>query len=114
MSYVEIFDPRDESQAHITVVPRYVEYMPLDRSSNKFHGWIDLYVSKRLSVGSRPEIDGMMRMVEDIADGYRLQRVDGYVAARCIKVNQHFLNEVALTRQNRFALRLELVFELAL
>ena len=55
--YVPNFDLEDMKELRVTVVPREVEYLPLDRASNKFHATIDVAVQKKFSKGDAKEID---------------------------------------------------------
>lgn len=114
MSYTKTVDPLRSARTRIIVVPREVSYLPLDRTSNKFHAHVDVYVSKQMLVGSQHEIDPLMRLVESVADGFRNQRLGNFLAARCISLRQHSLKEKALLRRNRFEVRIELIFEMAI
>ena len=84
--YVPDFDLEDMKELRVTVVPREVEYLPLDRATNKYHATIDIAVQKKFSKGDAKEIDPLVLFVEEIADYFRLKRLNSLVAARCIKV----------------------------
>ena len=53
--YVPNFDLEDMKELRVTVVPREVEYLPLDRVSNKYHATIDVAVQKKFSKGDAKE-----------------------------------------------------------
>jgi len=95
-------------------VPREVEYLPLDRVSNKYHATIDVAIQKKFSKGTPTEIDPLVRFVEELADYFRLKRLNSFVAARCIKVENAVLYSTEhWTQFNQFTSLLTLTFELA-
>jgi hypothetical protein len=112
--YVPDFDLEDMKELRVSVVPREVEYLPLDRATNKFHATIDVAVQKKFSKGDTKEIDPLVYLVEEIADYFRLKRLNSYVAARCIKVENSVLYSTEhWTQFNQFTSLLTLTFELA-
>lgn len=112
--YVPDFDLEDMKELRVSVVPREVEYLPLDRATNKFHATIDVAVQKKFSKGDAKEIDPLVFFVEEIADYFRLKRLNSYVAARCIKVENAVLYSTEhWTQFNQFTSLLSLTFELA-
>lgn len=112
--YVPNFDLEDMKELRITVVPREVEYLPLDRVSNKYHATIDVAVQKKFSKGTLTEIDPLVKFVEEIADYFRLKRLNSFVAARCVKVENAVLYSTEhWTQFNQFTSLLTLTFELA-
>ena len=112
--YVPNFDLEDMKELRVTVVPREVEYLPLDRASNKYHATIDVAIQKKFSKGDVKEIDPLVYFVEELADYFRLKRLNSYVAARCIKVENAVLYSTEhWTQFNQFTSLLTLTFELA-
>ena len=112
--YVPNFDLEDMKELRVTVVPREVEYLPLDRVSNKYHATIDVAIQKKFSKGDAKEIDPLVLLVEELADYFRLKRLKSYVAARCIKVENAVLYSTEhWTQFNQFTSLLTLTFELA-
>lgn len=112
--YVPDFDLEDMKELKVSVVPREVEYLPLDRVSNKYHATIDVAVQKKFSKGDTKEIDPLVYLVEEIADYFRLKRLDSFVAARCIRVENAVLYSTEhWTQLNQFTSLLTLTFELA-
>ena len=112
--YVPNFDLEDMKELRVSVVPREVEYLPLDRVSNKYHATIDVAIQKKFSKGDAKEIDPLVLFVEELADYFRLKRLNSYVAARCIKVENAVLYSTEhWTQFNQFTSLLTLTFELA-
>jgi hypothetical protein len=112
--YVPNFDLEDMKELRVSIVPREVEYLPLDRATNKYHATIDVAVQKKFSKGDAKEIDPLVHFVEEIADYFRLKRLNSYVAARCIKVENAVLYSTEhWTQLNQFTSLLSLTFELA-
>lgn len=112
--YVPNFDLEDMKELRVSVVPRDVEYLPLDRASNKLHATIDIAVQKKFSKGDTKEIDPLVAFVEEIADYFRLKRLSSFVAARCIKVENSVLYSTEHWLQfNQFTSLLSLTFEMA-
>ena len=112
--YVPNFDLEDMKELRVTVVPCEVEYLPLDRVSNKYHATIDVAIQKKFSKGDAKEIDPLVMFVEELADYFRLKRLNSYVAARCIKVENAVLYSTEhWTQFNQFTSLLTLTFELA-
>ncbi len=98
----------------VTVVPREIDLLPLDRTSNRVHVIIDIAVQKKFKRGDAAEIDPLVSFVEEIADEFRIKRLDSYIAARCIKVENSVLYSVEHWEQLRqFTSLLTLTFELA-
>ncbi|TWU39324.1 hypothetical protein [Novipirellula artificiosorum] len=112
--YVPDFDLEDVKELRVTIVPREVEYLPLDRVSNKLHATIDIAIQKKFSKGDAKEIDPLVMFVEQIADYFRLKRLNSYVAARCVKVENSVLYSSEHWQQfNQFTSLLTLTFELS-
>jgi len=112
--YVPNFDLEDMKELRVTVVPRDVQYLPLDRVSNRYHATIDIAIQKKFSKGDAKEIDPLVLFVEELADYFRLKRLNSFVAARCIKVENAVLYSTEhWTQFNQFTSLLTLTFELA-
>ena len=90
------------------------EFLPMDRSQNRYHGKIDIAVQKKFKDGDNAEIDPLVGLVEEIADVFRMKRLDSLVAARCIHVENSVLYSTEHWEQLRqFTSLLTLTFELA-
>ncbi|MCP4839266.1 MAG: hypothetical protein GY894_07885 [Planctomycetes bacterium] len=112
--YVPNFDLEDMKELRVSVVPREVEFLPKDRSQNRYHGKIDIAVQKKFKDGDNAEIDPLVGLVEEIADVFRMKRLDSLVAARCIHVENSVLYSTEHWEQLRqFTSLLTLTFELA-
>ena len=112
--YVPNFDLEDMKELRVSVVPREVEFLPMDRSQNRYHGKIDIAVQKKFKDGDNTEIDPLVGLVEEIADVFRMKRLDSLVAARCIHVENSVLYSTEHWEQLRqFTSLLTLTFELA-
>jgi hypothetical protein len=73
------------NELRVSVVPKAVVVSPLDRSRNTHDAQIDLAVQKKFATGDAAEIDPLMALVEEIADHFRLRRLDSFPAAHWIK-----------------------------
>ena len=51
--YVPNFDLSDLKELRVTVVPREIDLLPLDRASNKVHAMIDVAVQEEVQEGRR-------------------------------------------------------------
>ncbi len=112
--YVPNFDLEDMKELRVSVVPREVNFLPMDRSLSRYHGKIDIAVQKKFTDGDNAEIDPLVGLVEEIADTFRLKRLDSLVAARCIEVENSVLYSTEHWEQLRqFTSLLTMTFELA-
>ncbi len=112
--YVPNFDLEEMKELRVTVVPRDVELGPLDREQNRVHARIDIAVQKKFTTGRNSEIDPLVAFVEEIADLFRLKRLNSFHAARCVKVEHSVLYSTEHWEQLRqFTSLLTLTFELA-
>ena len=112
--YVPNFELEDMKELRVSVVPRDVELGPLDREQNRVHARIDVAVQKKFSTGNNSEIDPLVAFVEEVADLFRLKRLDSFHAARCVKVEHSVLYSTEHWEQLRqFTSLLTLTFELA-
>ena len=66
---------------HVTVVPKGVTILPGSRSQNQHDVAIDVAVQKKLDKADNTEIDALMGLVDEIADRFRLKRLDSYPGA---------------------------------
>lgn len=73
--YVPNFDLSDLKELRVTVVPREIDLLPLDRTSNKVHAMIDVAVQKKFKKGDAAEIDPLFQFVEEVGDEFRLKRL---------------------------------------
>ena len=112
--YVPNFDLEDMKTLRVTVVPRDVQFLPMDRARNRYQGKIDIAVQKKFKKGDAAEIDPLVGLVEEIADVFRMKRLDSLVAARCIHVENSVLYSTEHWEQlNQFTSLLTLTFEMA-
>lgn len=75
-AYSPVFDLRDMKDLHVTVVPRSLEMSAASRSLTQFEVQIDIGVQKKLDSAEQSEIDGLMAVVEQVADHLRGRRLD--------------------------------------
>lgn len=112
--YVPNFNLEDLKELRVSVVPRDVELLPLDRVHNRFHCRVDIAVQKKFNKGTNEEIDPLVGLVEKFADLFRMKRLDSFQAARCIKAEHNVLYSSEHWEQLRqFTSLLTLTFELA-
>jgi len=112
--YVPIYDRSYLKERRVTVVPREIDLLPLDRASNKVHAMIDVAVQKKFKKGDAAEIDPLVQFVEEVGDEFRLKRLTDFPQARCVKVQNSVLYSVEHWEQQRqFTSLLTLTFELA-
>jgi len=83
--YVPSFELKDMKDLHVSVVPKGVVITKSDRSRNTNDVQIDVAVQKKFETGDAAEIDPLANLVEEIADHFRLRRLDSYPAAHWIK-----------------------------
>jgi len=83
--YVPSFELQDMKDLHVSVVPKGVVITKSDRSRNTNDFQIDVAVQKKFEKGDAAEIDPLVTLVEEIADFFRLRRLDSYPAAHWIK-----------------------------
>jgi len=83
--YVPSFELQDMKDLHVSVVPKGVVITKSDRSRNTNDIQVDVAVQKKFETGDAAEIDPLVNLVEEIADHFRLRRLDSYPAAHWIK-----------------------------
>ena len=87
-SYVPQFDLAEMKDLHVTVVPKGVTILPGSRSKNQHDLAIDVAIQKKLDKADNAEIDVLMGLVDEIADRFRLKRLDSYPGAVWLKTEQ--------------------------
>jgi hypothetical protein len=69
------FELPDMKTLRVTVVPRGWESQTATRAAAQCDYQIDIGVQKKLAAGDNPEIDGLLGLVERIADHFRTHRL---------------------------------------
>jgi len=87
--YVPSFELKDMNDLRVSVVPKGMVVTPLDRSRNTHDAQIDLAVQKKFATGDAAEIDPLVTLVEEIADFFRLRRLDSFRGAHWIKTEHN-------------------------
>ena len=77
-SYLPRFDLAEMKDLHVTVVPKGVVILPGTRAHNQHDFQIDVAVQKKLATGADEEIDALMTLVDEIADHFRMKRLEGF------------------------------------
>lgn len=112
--YVPNFDLEEMNQLRVSVVPRELTILALDRTSSKYNTRIDIAVQRKFDSGSNAEIDPLVALVEEIADLFRLKRLDSMPEARCVQVEHPVIYSHEHWEQYRqFTSLLTLTFQLA-
>ncbi len=70
-AYRPVFDLKDMTDLHVTVVPKGVELTTAGRGLAQSDVQIDIGVQKKLAVGDNAEIDALMPLVQEIAEFIR-------------------------------------------
>ncbi len=83
--YLPIYDLQDMQNLHVTVVPKGVLVQAGGRSQNQHDYQIDVAVQKKLATGDNDEIDPLLTLVDEIADYFRLKRLDSFPNAMWVK-----------------------------
>lgn len=86
--YLPKFDLAEMKDLHVTVVPKGVAVTSGSRNHNQHDYQIDVAVQKKLTVADNGEIDALMGLVDEIADHFRLKRLDSLQAPAWVKT-QH-------------------------
>jgi len=84
-SYLPRFDLAEMKDLHVTVVPKGVMVLPGSRNHNQHDYSVDVAVQKKLSAADNDEIDALMGLVDEIADHFRMKRLDSLRAAVWVK-----------------------------
>ena len=83
--YVPSFELKEMADLHVSVVPKGVLITKCDRHRNYHDVMIDVALQKKFSSGNLSEIDPLLKLVEEIADFFRLRRLASYPAAHWIR-----------------------------
>ena len=79
------FDLAEMATLHVTVVPKAVETSGASRAGMQYDVSVDVAVQKKLTTESNAEIDVLMGLVEEIADFFRLRRLEQYQNAMWLR-----------------------------
>ena len=80
-AFLPVFELSDLKDLRVTVVPKSVRITPGGRSHNQHDCAIDVAVQKKLDAADNVEIDPLMTLVDEIADFFRLRRLESYPGA---------------------------------
>ncbi len=86
--YLPKFDLAEMKDLHVTVVPRGVAITAGTRNHNQHDYQIDIAVQKKLTAVDNGESDTLVGLVDEIADHFRMKRLDSFRAAMWVKT-QH-------------------------
>ena len=112
--YVPDFDLQDMRELRVSVVPRELTILAHDRTTSKYNARIDVAVQRKFEQGSNVEIDPLVALVEEIADLFRLKRLESMPEARCVQVEHPVIYSAEHWEQLRqFTSLLTLTFQLA-
>lgn len=112
--YVPNFDLEDMKELRVSVVPRELIIVAHDRATSKYNARIDVAVQQKFEQGSNAEIDPLVALVEQIADLFRLKRLDSMPEARCTQVEHPVIYSAEHWEQLRqFTSLLTLNFQLS-
>ncbi len=84
-AYLPVFELADLKNVRVTVVPKSLSIVPGGRAHNQHDYAIDVAVQKKLDVADNAEIDPLLTLVDEIADFFRLKRLDSYPGAVWLK-----------------------------
>ncbi len=109
--YAPKFDVAEMATLHVSVVPRGLASSSLDRTRDTFEYQIDLAVQQKVDQAN-PPLDGLMTLVEEIADHFRAGALASFPAARCTEVkNEPVYAPEHLTELGQFTSVLTLTFK---
>jgi len=112
-AYLPQFDLAEMKDLHVTVVPKAVTIQPGSRSQNQHEVAIDVAVQKKLDQADNTEIDALMGLVDEIADRFRLKRLDSYPNAVWMKTEQEpIYSQEHLDQMRQFTSVLTFTFRL--
>jgi hypothetical protein len=86
--YLPRFDLAEMKHLHVTVVPKGVAVTTGSRNHNQHDYEVDIAVQKKLAAMDNSEIDTLVGLVDEIADHFRMKRLDSFRAAVWVKT-QH-------------------------
>lgn len=112
--YVPNFDLENMKELRVSVVPRELIILAHDRATCKYNARIDVAVQQKFEHGNNAEIDPLVALVEQIADLFRLKRLDSMPEARCTQVEHPVIYSAEHWEQLRqFTSLLTLTFQLS-
>lgn len=83
--YQPVVELQQLQQLKVTVVPKSVSISAASRQDSFFDCAVDIGVQRKIS--DDPEVlDGLMQLVEEIADHLRFKRLDGFPAAAWLSI----------------------------
>jgi hypothetical protein len=88
-AYRPVFDLQDMKDLHVTVVPRGVETSGASRSMTQSDVQIDIGVQQKPPDVNQAELDGLMRLVEQIADHLRGRKLTAAPDASWVKTENN-------------------------
>ena len=94
-----VFELKDMKILKVSVVPKSRKIIQEARNANTDEVQIDIGVQKKISDDS--ELDGLLKLVEDIAALFKAERLEGYKRAICIKVENEPVYDYEHLRQLR-------------
>ncbi len=110
--YVPSFKLPDMQTLHVTVVPRGISSVSLDRKRDTFSYEIDVAVQKKTDA-EQATLDALMTLVEEIADHFRTEPLASFPDARCRDVkNAPVFSQEHLDELRQFTSVLTLTFRL--
>jgi len=83
--YRPVFDLAEMSDLHVSVVPRGMMIERADRGRNYYDVQIDVAVQQKVQSGGNKELDALVALVQEIADFFRLRRLEEYADALWIR-----------------------------
>ena len=102
-AFLPVFELSDLKNVRVTVVPKGVTIIPGGRAHNQHDYAIDVAVQKKLDVADNAEIDPLMTLVDEIADFFRLKRLDSYPGAIWLKTdNEPVFSQEHLDQMRQF------------
>ena len=84
-AFLPVFELADLKDVRVTVVPKSLAIIPGGRAHNQHDYAIDVAVQKKLDAADNAEIDPLMTLVDEIADFFRLKRLESYPGAMWLK-----------------------------
>jgi len=99
--YRPVLDLPQLQALHVTVVPQGTTIETAGRSHNQHDCRIDIAVQKKFEKEEPAELDPLMALVEEIADHFRLRRLDGFAEAAWIKTENVPIYAVEHLEQHR-------------
>jgi len=94
-----VFELKDMKTLKVSVVPKGRKIIQGTRTENINEVQIDIGVQKKIS--SDDELDGLLKIVEDICALFKAERLDGYKSAICVKVENEPVYDYEHLRQFR-------------